>query len=300
MATLRGANARFGSLITAMVTPFDNAGGVRYDRAAELAQWLLSQGNDALVINGTTGESPTTSVAEKAELVSVVVKAIGREKVIAGAGGNSTAEVVELAEKSATAGAGAILTVAPYYNKPSQEGLYRHFRAIADAVDLPVILYNVPARTITNIEAATTARLARDVPNIIGTKEASANMAQVGEIARLTAEDFLIYSGDDGSFLPTLALGGAGVISVISHVVSPDLAAVNRAWFAGDPAEALRLYLKTLPLTRALFSAPSPAPVKYALSLLGQETGPVRLPLVDLDEAEKNVVKMALSEYGLL
>ena len=300
MTTLRGANARFGSLITAMVTPFDSAGRVRYDRAAELAQWLIAQGNNALVINGTTGESPTTSVEEKVELIATVVRAIGRDKVIAGAGGNNTAEVVELAEKSAAAGAGAILTVAPYYNKPSQEGLYRHFRAVADAVELPVILYNVPARTITNIEAVTTARLANDAPNIIGTKEASANMAQVGEIARLTSEDFLLYSGDDGSFLSTLALGGAGVISVISHVVSPDLAAVNRAWFAGDAAEAARLYLKTLPLTRAIFSAPSPAPVKYALSLLGQDVGPVRLPLVDLDAPEKSVVTAAMREYGLV
>ncbi len=301
MATLRGANAHFGSLMTAMVTPFDASGAIRYDRAAELAQWLLSQGNDALVINGTTGESPTTSADEKVQLVSTIVRAIGQKKVVAGAGGNNTAEVVELAVRSAEAGAGGILSVAPYYNKPSQEGLYQHFRAIAEAVaPLPVILYNVPGRTITNIEASTTARLASDCTNIIGTKEASGNMAQIGEIARLTGDDFLIYSGDDGSYLSTLALGGCGVISVISHVVSPDFAALNRAWFSGNASEATQIFLKTLPLTRAIFSAPSPAPVKHALALIGQNCGGVRLPLVDLSELEQTVVKSALTEYGLL
>jgi 4-hydroxy-tetrahydrodipicolinate synthase len=295
--TPRGANARFGHVITAMVTPMDADGRVLLARAAEVATWLLANGSDAVVVNGTTGESPTTSVEEKLALVSAVAEAVGPEKVIAGAGGNNTAEVVELARRSEDAGAGAILSVAPYYNRPSQEGLYRHFRAIAEAVNLPVILYNVPARTVANIEASTTARLATDVPNIVGTKEASANLAQVGEIARTTPDDFLIYSGDDGSCYPTLALGGAGVISVISHVAGPGLAALHRAWFAGDVAEATRLFLKTLPLTRALFSAPSPAPTKYALSLLGQEVGPVRLPLVDLTPAERDVVATAVREY---
>jgi 4-hydroxy-tetrahydrodipicolinate synthase len=295
--TLRGGNARFGHLITAMVTPFDSEGRVLLNRARELARWLLENGSDALVINGTTGESPTTTLEEKVALIDAVVEAVGAEKVIAGAGGNNTAEVVELAERSEQAGASAILSVAPYYNKPSQEGLYRHFRAIAEAVNLPVILYNVPARTITNIEASTTARLAADVPNIIGTKEASANMAQVAEIARTTPDDFLIYSGDDGTILPTLSVGGAGVISVISHVAGPGLAALHRAWFAGNVTEAARLFLKTLPLTRALFSAPSPAPTKFALSLVGQEVGGVRLPLVDLTPAERDVVATALREY---
>ncbi len=294
---LRGSNARFGHLITAMVTPLDSEGRVLLKRAQELAQWLLENGSDALVINGTTGESPTTTLEEKIALVNAVVEVVGPEKVIAGAGGNNTAEVVELAERSEAAGAGAILSVAPYYNKPSQEGLYRHFRSIAESVNLPVILYNVPARTITNIEATTTARLANDVPNIIGTKEASANMAQVGEIARTTSNDFLIYSGDDGTILPTLALGGAGVISVISHIAGGELASLHRAWFAGNITEATRLFLKTLPLTRALFSAPSPAPTKFALSLIGQEVGGVRLPLVDLTPAERDVVAAALREY---
>jgi 4-hydroxy-tetrahydrodipicolinate synthase len=281
-----------------MVTPLDAAGRILPERAGEIARWLLSQGSESVVVNGTTGESPTTSLDEKVELVRAVVAAVGSERVIAGAGGNNTAEIVELAVRSRSAGASCLLSVAPYYNKPSQEGLYRHFRAIAHAAgDLPVLLYNVPGRTITNIEPTTTARLAADVPNIIGTKEASANMAQVAEIVRTTPDDFLVYSGDDATILPTLALGGAGVISVISHAVGPDLASLMRLWFSGDREGALRKFVATLPVTRALFSAPSPAPTKFALSLLGQDAGPVRLPLVDLDDAEKMAVAAALREY---
>lgn len=296
---MRGQNARFGHVITAMATPLDGQGRVLLDRAALLARWLLANGSDAVVVNGTTGESPTTSVEEKVALVAAVAEGVGRGRVIAGAGGNNTHEVIELAQRSEQAGAGALLSVAPYYNKPSQEGLYRHFRAIAESVNLPVVLYNVPGRTVANIEAETTARLARDVSNIVGTKEASANLAQVGEILRRTPDSFDVYSGDDGTFLPQLALGGAGVISVISHVVGPDLAALHRAWFSGDATTAARLFLKTLPVTRALFSAPSPAPTKYALGLLGQEVGGVRLPLVELTPDEQEIVANALREYGL-
>lgn len=294
---MRGQNARFGHVITAMVTPFNDGGDIAFDRAQQIARWLLDNGSDALVINGTTGESPTTSPEEKRDLVRAVVEAVGAEKVIAGAGGNDTREVVHLAEFAHEAGAGALLSVAPYYNKPSQEGLYQHFRAVAGATPLPVILYNVPGRTITNIEASTTARLAADVPNIVGTKEASANLAQVAEIARLTPDDFLIYSGDDGTVLPTLAVGGAGVISVVSHLCGPALTAVHRAWFAGDAAGALRRFLPTLPLTRAIFSAPSPAPLKYALARIGQPVGGLRLPLVEITEAERRVVDEALEAY---
>ena len=302
---MRGESARFGHVLTAMATPMDPRGWVDTSRAAELARWLLANGSRGLVVNGTTGESPTTSLDEKVELVRAVRKMSMNDRngtpwVIAGAGGNNTAEAVELAKRSHEAGATALLSVAPYYNKPSQEGLYRHYRAIADATPLPVILYNVPGRTITNIEASTTARLAKDAPNIVATKEASANMAQVAEIVRTTPDDFDVYSGDDATILPTLALGGAGVISVISHVVGNDLAAMHRAWFAGDREEAALRFLKTLPITRALFCAPSPAPTKYALSLLGQPAGPVRLPLVDLNDTEQSIVSDALRDYGLL
>lgn len=296
---MRGQNARFGRVLTAMVSPMTAEGQVDTARAADLARWLLARGSDGIVVNGTTGESPTTTTEEKIALIRAVREAVGDAPVVAGAGGYNTAEAAELARHSHEAGATGLLSVAPYYNKPSQEGLYRHFRTIADATPLPVLLYNVPGRTITNIEPATTARLAADAPTIVGTKEASANMPQVGEIIRTTPEEFDVYSGDDATLLPQLALGGSGVISVISHLVGPDLAALHRAWFAGEPAEAARLFLRTLPITRALFSAPSPAPTKYALSLLGQPVGPVRLPLVDLNDSEQRVVAEALRSYGL-
>jgi len=297
---VRGQNARFGHVITAMVSPLTPDGNIDIARAAELARWLLENGSDGLVINGTTGESPTTSLEEKIALLAAVIEAVGADRVIAGAGGNDTREVVELARRSHDAGAKSLLSVAPYYNKPSQEGLYRHFRAVAEATPLPVVLYNVPGRTITNIDADTTARIAADCANVVGTKEASANLAQVAEIARLTSDDFLIYSGDDATILPTLALGGAGVISVVSHVIGPDLAAMHRAWFEGRPDEALRLFVKTLPITRAIFSAPSPSPLKYALGRIGQPVGGVRLPLVELNDAEKKAVDAALRAYGLI
>lgn len=295
---MRGQTARFGHLITAMVTPFDANGDVDLPRAKELCKYLCDNGSDALVINGTTGESPTTTTEEKLALVRAAVEAVGAEKVIAGVGGNNTAEVAHLAKASKEAGAGALLAVAPYYNKPSQEGLYRHFRTVAEATDLPVILYNVPGRTITNIDASTTARLAHDAPTIIGTKEASANLAQVAEIARTTPDAFLIYSGDDGTILPTLAVGGAGVISVVSHLIGPDLAHLHRAWFDGDRETALSLFLKTLPITRAIFSAPSPSPLKWAMEQVGQAVGGVRLPLVELTPAEQEGVLRALRDYG--
>ena len=282
-----------------MVTPFDTTGAVDVKRTGELARFLCDRGSDALVINGTTGESPTTTTDEKIALVRAACDAVGPGKIIAGVGGNNTAEVVHLAKLSAEAGASALLTVAPYYNKPSQEGLYRHFRAVADATDRPVLLYNVPGRTITNIDAETTARLARDAQTIVGTKEASANMAQAGEIIRLTSKDFDVYSGDDATLLPTLALGGAGVISVVSHLIGPDLAALHTAWYKGDIEMAQTLFLKTLPLTRAIFSAPSPSPLKWALGKIGQNVGGVRLPLVELTQTEQDFVARTLTEYGL-
>ncbi|MDX1932031.1 MAG: 4-hydroxy-tetrahydrodipicolinate synthase [Capsulimonadales bacterium] len=296
---MRGSQGRFARVLTAMVTPFNTAGQVDLNRAVDLARWLLAHGSDALVVNGTTGESPTTTPEEKLALVSAISDAVGSERVMAGAGGNFTDEVIELAVRSESAGASALLCAAGYYNKPSQEGLYRHFRAVAESVTCPVYLYNVPGRTIVNIEASTTARLATDVPNIVGTKEASANLVQIGEILRLTPDDFDVYSGDDGTILPLLALGGAGVISVVSHIIGPDIQAVHEAWFDGRQDEAARLFLKTLPITKALFSAPSPAPVKFALSLLGQEVGGLRLPMTELTDSEKDVVAAALRAYDI-
>ena len=296
---MRGMRPRWGYVVTAMVTPFDENNAVDFAEAVALAKWLLANGSDALVINGTTGESPTTSAKEKAALVKVIVEAIGAEKVIAGVGGNNTAEVIEAAHDAKAAGAGALLAVVPYYNKPSQEGLYQHFKAVASATELPVMLYNVPGRTITNLEPATVVRLATDCPTVVAIKEASANLQQVGEILRQTPESFDVYSGDDGTILPLLALGGCGLVSVISHVIGPELQAVHQAWFAGKQAEAAEIFLRTLPIAKTMFSVPSPAPTKLALRALGKKVGPVRLPLVDCNESESEAILGVLRAHGL-
>ena len=296
---MRGATPRWGYVVTAMVTPFDENNAVDFGEAVALAQWLLENGSDALVINGTTGESPTTTRAEKAALVKAIVEALGSEKVIAGVGGNNTAEVIEAAHDAKAAGASALLAVVPYYNKPSQEGLYQHFKAVASATDLPMMLYNVPGRTITNLEPTTVVRLATDCPTIVALKEASANLQQIGEVLRQTPANFDVYSGDDGTILPQLALGGCGVVSVISHVIGSDLQAVHQAWFGGAPDVAATLFLKTLPIAKVMFSVPSPAPTKCALRALGKKVGKVRLPLVDCSAAESQIILTAMEEYGL-
>ena len=299
-ATLRGANARFGNLLTAMATPLHPDGSIDFAGAQTLAKWLMAEGNDALVINGTTGESPTTSDDEKLDLLDAIIEAIGADKVVAGAGGNDTRHICKLAAASAAKGVAGILSVAPYYNKPCQEGIYRHFRAIADAAAIPVLLYNVPGRTIANIDAATTERIALDQENVIGTKEASGNMMQVADIVSRTPDTFDVYSGDDGTLLPHLAVGGCGIISVISHVATPQMKAVCNKWFAGDAAGAREAFLSTLGITRMIFAQPSPAPTKAALSLLGKPAGPVRLPLVDLNQSQLEALAAFMTERGLI
>ncbi len=296
---MRGMNARWGHVVTAMATPFAADGSVCLDTTRRLARWLAERGSSALVVNGTTGESPTTSPSEKVALVRAVVETLGSDKVIAGVGGNNTAEAIEAARAAKAVGAGAVLAVVPYYNKPNQEGLYRHFRALAEATDLPVMLYNVPGRTITNLEASTVARLAADCPTVVAIKEASANLAQIAEIVRTTPATFDVYSGDDGTGLPQLAVGGAGIVSVISHVIGPDIAEYHRAWFAGEREHAANVFLKTLPVFRAMFSAPSPAPVKLGLRLLGMPVGGLRLPLVETSPAEEASIRAVLADYGL-
>lgn len=299
-ATLRGANARFGNLLTAMATPLHADGSIDFAGAQTLAKWLMAEGNDALVINGTTGESPTISDDEKLDLLDAIIEAIGADKVVAGAGGNDTRHIAKLAAASAAKGVAGILSVAPYYNKPCQEGIYRHFRAIADAAAIPVLLYNVPGRTIANIDAATTERIATDQKNVIGTKEASGNMMQVADIVSRTPDTFDVYSGDDGTLLPHLAVGGCGIISVISHVATPQMKAICTKWFAGDAAGAREAFLPTLGITRMIFAQPSPAPTKAALSLLGKPAGPVRLPLVDLTQPQIEALAAFMTEQGLM
>jgi 4-hydroxy-tetrahydrodipicolinate synthase len=286
-----------------MVTPFAADGSLDEPGIRRLVDYLLDHGSDGLVASGTTGESPTLTWDEKLTLFSLVKEAVaGRGAVIAGTGGNNTAEAVKLSEAAAKLGMDGILLVAPYYNKPSQEGLYRHFRTIAEAVPLPVMIYNVPGRTSVNIEAGTVLRLAREVPNIVAVKEASGNLMQVSEIIAHAPEGFRVYSGEDGLVLPILAVGGYGVVSVTSHLVGDDLNQMHKAFFSGNLREAARLHASMLPIVRACFqpSTPSPVPVKAALNMLGIPVGKPRLPLVEATEAERAVVAKALEDYGLL
>jgi len=292
---------RFGRVITAMVTPMTADGAVDCDAAIALADHLVGNGSDGIVVSGTTGESPTLTVEEKVSLFKAIRGAVGnRAKIIAGTGSYNTAETIELSRAAERCGVDGLLVVAPYYNKPSQEGLYQHFMAVADATDTPILLYNVPGRTITNIDAGTVVRLS-DHPRIVGVKEASANMTLVGDIVQNTPDDFEVYSGADEVNLPTLALGSVGTISVISHLVGNDLAAMYRAFAEGDTAKARQIHLGTLPLTKAMFSFPSPSPTKTALAMLGIIPGvTVRLPLVEAQEKERAIVHAALRDYGLL
>jgi len=293
----------WGRVLTAMVTPFAADGSLDEPGIRRLVDYLLDHGSDGLVASGTTGESPTLTWDEKLTLFSLVKEAVaGRGAVIAGTGGNNTAEAVKLSQEAGKLGMDGILLVAPYYNKPSQEGLYRHFRTIAEAVPLPVMIYNVPGRTSVNIEAGTVLRLARDVPNIVAVKEASGNLMQVSEIIAHAPEGFRVYSGEDGLVLPILAVGGYGVVSVTSHLVGDDLNQMHKAFFSGNLREAARLHASMLPIVRACFqpSTPSPVPVKAALNMLGIPVGKPRLPLVEATEAERAVVAKALEDYGLL
>ena len=271
-----------GTVITAMVTPFDEGGEVKYSTAAELARYLVDHGSTGLVVSGTTGESPTLTGAEKLKLFRVVVEAVGgRAAVIAGTGDNCTAASMRLTREAASTGVDGILLVTPYYNKPTQEGLYRHFRAVAEATALPVMLYNVPGRTGVNLHVETVLRLA-EIENIIALKEASGNLEQAAEICAQAPPGFSLYSGDDALTLPLLSLGAVGVVSVASHLVGPQIAAMIECFKQGRVVEATRLHLALLPLFKGLFVAANPIPVKAALNLVGIDVGRPRLPLLPL------------------
>jgi len=304
MEGLEAVNARFGQVITAMATPFDNTGAIEEANVRHLVAHLLGNGSDGIVVCGTTGESPTLSHEEKLRLFRLVKEEAGsRGTVIAGTGGYDTRASIVLSQEAAEIGVDAILLVVPPYNKPSQEGLYQHFKAIAESVpQTPCILYNVPGRTAHNLDAKTTVRLARDVANIVATKEASGNLIQVAEIVGDAPNGFEVYSGDDGLTLPVLAVGGVGVVSVSAHLVGKDMKAMHTAFFAGKMGEAACLNCKMLPIVKALFqpTTPSPVPLKAALNLMGVPVGGVRLPLVEATDAEAAIVKQALAQYGLI
>lgn len=290
----------WGPVVTAMVTPFNENLEVNYDAAQALAELLVQTGSTGLVVSGTTGESPTLTHEEKVTLFRKVKEAVGnRAAVIAGTGSYDTAESVHLSQEAERVGVDGLLLVAPYYNRPSQEGLYQHFKAIAHAVDLPVMIYNIPGRTGVNVEPATLLRLA-EINNIVAVKEASGNLNQMSEICASAPDGFLVYSGDDSLTLPLLAVGGVGVVSVASHVVGRDIQRMCEAFFAGQVQEAAELHHRMLPLFKALFCTTNPVPVKAALNMMGANVGGVRLPLVEANEKEKEIVRKALRDYGLL
>lgn len=276
----------FGQVLTAMVTPFDQSGEIDFNATRTLVNYLIANGTDGLVVAGTTGESPTLSTDEKVALFKFVVEAAaGRVPVIAGTGSNNTRASISLTKLAEEAGVDGIMLVTPYYNKPSQEGLYQHFKAIAESTRLPVMLYNIPGRTITNLEAKTVVRLS-SIPNIVSIKEASGNLEAMSQIIEKTPSDFTLYSGDDGLTLPILAIGGAGIISVASHVIGNELQDMIHSFKTGDLQTAAAAHRKLLPLMKALFAQSSPSPVKAALNLRGINVGGVRLPLVPLTNEE--------------
>lgn len=290
-----------GRVLTAMVTPMTEQLEVDFAQSARLAQRLVQNGSDGLVIAGTTGETPTLSADEKLALFKTVKEAVGDEAaVVANTGSYNTRESIKLTEEAEAAGADAIMLVVPYYNKPSQEALYEHFKTIAQATGLPVILYNVPSRTVANLEPQTVQRLVQGVPNIVAIKEAAGNMDQVSRLRLLTPSQFRIYSGDDSLTLPMLALGAHGVISVASHLVGKEIKKMITAYHAGDPAEALEIHLRLFDLFKGLFIQTNPVPIKAALNLLGFKCGGVRLPLVPATGKEIDLIEAQLKRLGLL
>ncbi len=292
---------RFGRLLTAMVTPFTPDRELDLDRAQDLAVRLLDQGNEGLIVCGTTGESPTVFYPQKLELFRAVLDAVGgRAPVVANAGDNCTADSVEFARKVQDLGVDAIMAVVPYYNKPPQEGLYQHFRSIAEAVDLPVILYNIPGRCVINMTAETTLRLAHDCENIVAVKEASGDLGQVAQIIAGAPDGFEVLSGDDEMTLPMMGLGATGVISVVAHVACAQFKEMIESQAAGDHTRALRLHLELLPLMKALFMTANPIMVKDALRLVGFPVGGVRLPLVDATPEQSAELERIMRHAGIL
>ncbi|MEL6221402.1 MAG: 4-hydroxy-tetrahydrodipicolinate synthase [Cyanobacteria bacterium J06626_14] len=290
---------RFGRLLTAMVTPFNQDGDVDYDVAGKLANHLVDQGTDTLVLCGTTGESPTLTWDEEYKLFQVVQASIqGRAKIIAGTGSNSTLEAIGATRVISELGLDGSLQVVPYYNKPNQRGLYSHFEAIAKACpDVPILLYNVPGRTSCNLEPDTIAQLSK-IANIVGVKEASGKLNQVTNIRRTTSPDFAIYSGDDGLTLPMLSIGASGVISVASHIAGKQIQAMIQAYESGDVHQAMRLHLDLTPLFEVLFIETNPIPVKAALRLQGWPVGQTRLPLVPISSTAESTLRSILTNLN--
>jgi len=290
---------RLGRLFTAMVTPFDSQGEVDYQQAKRLALSLLDSGSDGVVVSGTTGESPTLSKEEKLRLFAETKSALGNQgTVVAGTGSYNTKESQELTKEAEETGVDACLLVVPYYNRPTQQGLWEHFKAIAQVTTLPCILYNVPSRTVTNLTADTVVKLSQ-IDNIVGIKEASGNLGQIAEIIQGTKGDFLVYSGNDSDTYPILALGGYGAISVASHLVGIQIRDMMGKFLNGEAREAAEIHRHLLPLIDALFIVPNPMPVKWALNYVGFSVGKPRLPLIEPDEKSADLIQATLKNYKI-
>ena len=290
---------RLGRLLTAIVTPFDAQGEVDYKQAKRLAVSLLDSGSDGVLVSGSTGESPTLSKEEKLRLFAETKSALGnRGTVVAGTGNYNTRESQELTKEAEKTGVDACLLVVPYYNRPTQQGLWEHFKAIAQSTTLPCILYNVPSRTATNLTADTVVKLSQ-IDNIVGIKEASGNLGQIAEIIHRTKEDFLVYSGNDSDNFLILALGGYGAISVASHLVGIQIKDMMEKFLNGEAREAAEIHRHLLPLIDALFIVPNPMPVKWALNYIGFSVGKPRLPLIEPDEKSADLIQATLKNYRI-
>ena len=292
--------SKFRGAFVAIVTPFID-GKLDEQGLQDLIEFQIAGGTHGIVPCGTTGESATMSHAEHHRVVELTIKTVaGRVPVLAGTGSNSTSESIELTRAAKEAGADGALMITPYYNKPSQEGLYQHFKAVAEAVDIPIILYNVPSRTAVNMLPETVARCAA-IPNIVGVKEATADLNQISQVIRLCPKDFAVMSGDDFTSMPTVMIGGTGVISVTSNVAPRDMAAMMDAALAGDLATAKELHYKLLPLMQAMFIDTNPVPAKTSLAMMGKiKSGLPRLPLYKMNEANEEKLKKVLAAYGLV
>jgi len=290
---------KLGSLLTAMVTPFDDRGEVDYRQAKKLALALLDSGSDGVVVSGTTGESPTLSREEKLRLFAEIKSVVAdRGVVVAGTGNNDTKESQEVTREAEKIGVDACLLVVPYYNRPTQQGLWEHFRNIAKSTTLPCIIYNVPSRTVTNLDADTLINLSQ-IDNIVGVKEASGNLGQIAAIIQGPREDFLVYSGNDSDTFPLLALGGYGVISVASHLVGIQIKRMMDEFLNGEIQEAASIHRHLLPLIHSLFIVSNPMPLKWALNYVGFPVGKPRLPLVEVDEKSISLIKTTLKNYKI-
>lgn len=292
----------FGRLLTAMVTPFNADGSINYEAGADFADWLLANGSDGLVVEGSTGEAATMDMDEKIKFMQTIVARVnGRAKIVAGAGTNCTASTIDLVKKMEACGVDGVLVVGPYYNKPTQEGYYQHFAAVAKATKLPIIVYNVPGRTGGNIAPETVARLAADFSNIVAIKEAAGNVAQTAELYRVLPEDFSIYSGDDGLILPFLSVGACGLISVLANVNGNILQQLMQAYSEGRVKDAADLNKVMVPLAKAMFIESNPIPIKAAVTkVTGIEAGAPRLPLTPISAAAEAKLNAALKAAGMI